>query len=160
VNRLEQERGALLPGSFGGEQPPHSPAIRPATPIDADKIVALWQACDLTRPWNDPHRDFALAVAGSRSTVLLTENGAGSVMVGFDGHRGWIYYLAVATDARRRGLGRALMSAAEAWLREQGAPKLQLMVREGNADALAFYAALGLERQPGVTLGRFLDDQT
>jgi ribosomal protein S18 acetylase RimI-like enzyme len=92
--------------------------------------------------------------------VLLTEDGVGSVMVGLDGHRGWIYYLAVAPKARRRGIGRALMSAAEAWLRQQGAPKLQLMVRQGNDEALAFYAALGLEQQPVVTLGRFLDVQT
>ena len=74
------------------------------------------------------------------------------------GHRGWIYYLAVAPDRQRSGLGRALMAAAEAWLRQRGAPKLQLMVREGNAEALAFYAALGLEPQPVVTMGKFLKE--
>jgi len=77
-------------------------------------------------------------------------------MVGFDGHRGWVYYLAVSPDHRRKGLGRALMAAAEAWLRARGAPKIQLMVREEN-EAIAFYEALGLERQKVVTLGRFLD---
>jgi ribosomal protein S18 acetylase RimI-like enzyme len=77
-------------------------------------------------------------------------------MTGFDGHRGWVYYLAVAPDRRREGLGRQLMAAAEAWLRDRGAPKLQLMVRTGNAEALGFYEALGLERQAVVTLGRFL----
>jgi ribosomal protein S18 acetylase RimI-like enzyme len=126
---------------------------------DAGEVIALWQACGLTRPWNDPAADFALAVAGAGSAVLLVREGealAGSVMVGFDGHRGWVYYLAVAPAQRRGGIGRALMAAAETWLRERGAPKIQLMVREDNADALGFYEALGLERQKVVTLGRFL----
>ncbi len=79
-------------------------------------------------------------------------------MVGFDGHRGWVYYLAVSPDQRRTGLGRVLMAAAEDWLRARGAPKLQLMVREDNAVALDFYESLGLERQKVVTLGRFLKE--
>ncbi len=132
--------------------------IREATAADADAVIALWQACGLTRPWNDPAADFALALASPGSTVLAAdgEGGiAGSVMTGFDGHRGWVYYLAVAPAHRRAGLGRALMEAAEAWLRERGAPKIQLMVREDNEAALGFYQALGLERQKVVTLGRF-----
>jgi ribosomal protein S18 acetylase RimI-like enzyme len=126
---------------------------------DAEAVIALWRACGLTRPWNDPAADFARAVAGPCSAVLVRREGealAASVMVGHDGHRGWVYYLAVAPERRREGLGRAMMAAAEAWLRERGAPKLQLMVRDDNEDALGFYAALGLERQHVVTLGRFL----
>lgn len=122
-------------------------------------MIALWEACGLTRPWNDPQRDFALALETGGSTVLVVREDdalAGSVMVGFDGHRGWVYYLAVSPEHRRKGLGRTLMAAAEAWLRERGAPKIQLMVREGN-EAAAFYEALGMERQKVVTLGRFLD---
>lgn len=133
--------------------------IRTARAEDRAAVVALWRECGLTRPWNDPDRDFVLAADGPASTVLVADRDgriAGSVMTGFDGHRGWVYYLAVAPDARRAGLGRMLMTAAEAWLRERGAPKVQLMVREGNDAALAFYAALGLEPQPVVTLGRFL----
>ena len=90
--------------------------------------------------------------------VLVVRDGgtlAGSVMTGFDGHRGWVYYLAVSPAHRHKGLGRALMAGAEAWLRARGAPKIQLMVREEN-EALGFYEALGLERQKVVTLGRFL----
>jgi ribosomal protein S18 acetylase RimI-like enzyme len=124
-------------------------------------VLALWRICGLVRPWNDPADDFALA-SGSGSSIVLVARGLddieGSVMVGFDGHRGWIYYLAVAPGRRGSGLGRALMAAAEDWLRERGAPKLQLMVREDNEVALGFYEALGLERQPVVTLGRFLRD--
>lgn len=128
---------------------------------DGAAVVALWRACGLTRPWNDPEADFALALKNQASTVLVAREGAmlaGSVMVGFDGHRGWVYYLAISPDHRRAGLGRALMAAAEAWLRTCGAPKIQLMVRGTNTDALGFYEALGLERQDVVTLGRFLSE--
>ena len=128
---------------------------------DAAAVIALWEACGLTRPWNDPEADFARAVAGPASAVLLLRQGdalAASVMVGCDGHRGWVYYLAVAPERRGSGLGRATMAAAEAWLRARGAPKLQLMVREDNEAALRFYEALGLERQKVVTLGRFLGE--
>ena len=127
---------------------------------DVETVVALWQRCGLTRPWNDPDSDLATALKIATSTVLVATDGeqlTGSVMVGFDGHRGWVYYLAVDPETRRAGLGRALMAAAETWLRERGAPKLQLMVREGNEAALGFYAALGLEVQPVVVLGRRLD---
>ncbi|HMG47729.1 MAG TPA: GNAT family acetyltransferase [Allosphingosinicella sp.] len=126
---------------------------------DAEAVIALWRDCGLTRPWNDAAADFARAVAGPSSAVLLLREGgapAASVMVGCDGHRGWVYYLAVAPPRRREGLGRAMMDAAEVWLRARGAPKLQLMVRDDNEEALDFYAALGLERQHVVTLGRFL----
>ncbi len=81
----------------------------------------------------------------------------GTVMTGFEGHRGWVYYLAVDPAHRGAGLGRLLMTAAEAWLKAQGAPKLQLMVRADNAAALGFYERLGLERQDVVVLGRRLD---
>jgi ribosomal protein S18 acetylase RimI-like enzyme len=104
-------------------------------------------------------RGFARAVSGPASAVLLLREGdelVASVMPGFDGHRGWVYYLAVAPERRRAGLGRVMMDAAETWLRSRGAPKIQLMVREDNQAALGFYEALGLERQRVVTLGRFL----
>lgn len=137
--------------------------IAPATEADQDAVIALWQERGLTRPWNDPAADFARALAGTDSAVLVMRDdggdGAGllgSVMVGYDGHRGWVYYLAVASDRQRGGIGRALMAAAEDWLRDRGAPKIQLMVREDNAAALGFYEGLGLERQKVVTLGRFI----
>jgi ribosomal protein S18 acetylase RimI-like enzyme len=121
----------------------------------------LWDACGLIRPWNDPAADFNLALGGPASTVLLARSGTGtttrSVMVGFDGHRGWVYYLAVDPAHRGDGLGRALMMAAEAWLRGHGCPKIQLMVRGDNAAARGFYDALGYEVQDVVTIGRRLD---
>ena len=135
--------------------------VERATSADAAAVIALWQACRLTRPWNDPATDYARAMAGAHSTVLVMRAGASiaaSVMVGEDGHRGWVYYLAVAPDRRRAGLGARMMAAAESWLRTRGVPKIQLMVREGNDEGLAFYEALGLERQPVVKLGRFLGE--
>ena len=133
--------------------------IAPLGLDDIPALVTLWEVCELTRPWNDPERDARLAIESATSTILGLRDGdmlIASVMAGFDGHRGWVYYLAVAPDRRREGLGRQLMAAAETWLRERGAPKLQLMVRTSNEEALGFYEALGLERQEVVTLGRFL----
>jgi ribosomal protein S18 acetylase RimI-like enzyme len=133
--------------------------IAPLGLDDIPALVGLWEACGLTRPWNDPARDARLAIEGATSAILGLRDGGtliGSVMTGFDGHRGWVYYLAVAPARRREGLGHHLMDAAEAWLRARGVPKLQLMVRASNEEALGFYEALGLERQEVVTLGRFL----
>jgi ribosomal protein S18 acetylase RimI-like enzyme len=133
---------------------------RIAGEADRDAVIALWQVCGLTRPWNDPGADFRKAMDNATSDILLlTENDTliAAVMVGYDGHRGWVYYLAVHPGHRRKGLGRRMMAAAEGWLRERGAPKIQLMVRGDNADAIAFYEALGIGRQDVVTLGRRLD---
>ncbi|MCY1670128.1 GNAT family acetyltransferase [Novosphingobium sp. SL115] len=134
--------------------------IRVAEPADRESLVALWEAAGLTRPWNDPRADFDMALGRDRSTILLAcENKAvsGSVMVGFDGHRGWVYYLAVAPEKRGFGIGRMLMLEAEQWLKAIGCPKIQLMVRGDNNVARGFYAALGYDLQDVVTLGRRLD---
>lgn len=88
-----------------------------------------------------------------------TNSVAGSIMVGTDGHRGWVYYLAVDPEHQRRGIGRQLMLAAEDWLRETGTPKLSLMVRAENEQAHAFYEALGYTVQPVSTFGKWLDPQ-
>nr|WP_306238785.1 GNAT family acetyltransferase [Ornithinimicrobium sp. HY1745] len=131
-------------------------------PHEADRAVALWTQCGLTRPWNDPHADLDRALDAPTSTVLAAvedQDLVGTAMVGHDGHRGWVYYLAVAPGQRRNGVGRHLMGASEAWLRDQGAPKIQLMVRQGNDAVLEFYAALGYTDQETVTLGRFLDPE-
>lgn len=137
-----------------------APNFRIATTSDREAVIALWQACALTRPWNDPVADFDRAVETATSDILVRHDGdelIASVMVGYDGHRGWVYYLAVHPDQRRRGLGREMMEAAEAWLRERDAPKIQLMVRSDNAAVIDFYEAFGLDRQDVVTLGRRLD---
>lgn len=131
--------------------------IRAAEAADREAVVALWQAAGLTRPWNDPRADFDLALANTASTVLLAEHETvvqGCVMAGFDGHRGWVYYLATHPDSRGQSIGRALMAAAEDSLKALGSPKIQLMVRGDNTVARGFYDALGYELQDVVTLGK------
>lgn len=133
---------------------------RPLPAALAPEAVELWHAAGLTRPWNDPLEDLQRAVRGDSSTVLaLVDEGrlVGTVMVGDDGHRGWLYYLAVAPDHRGEGLGRALVEAAERWLAARGVPKVQLMVRAGNEAALGFYDRLGYESSDVVVLARRLD---
>jgi ribosomal protein S18 acetylase RimI-like enzyme len=134
--------------------------VEPLSPADAEAVVALWTQAGLTRPWNDADGDFRRAVAGPASVVLGVRDGAGlagAAMVGHDGHRGWVYYLAVADAARGRGLGRALMAAAEAWLVERDIPKIQFMVRTSNLAVLDFYDHLGYAKQDVLVLGRRLD---
>src|SRR5262245_7976272 len=105
--------------------------IRPFAMADEEAAVALWRRCDLTRPWNDPHRDIRRKVRVRPDLFLVAVvDGAvvGTVMVGYDGHRGWINYLGVDPDHRRRGLGRALMAEAERLLHAEGCPKINLQV--------------------------------
>jgi ribosomal protein S18 acetylase RimI-like enzyme len=131
------------------------------TARDEASVVALWTQAGLIRPWNDASADFHRAIVGETSAVLgLMEDGqlTGTVMVGNDGHRGWVYYLAVGEDCRRQGNGRMLMAAAEEWLREKGVVKVQLMVRNENAPVLEFYEVAGYERNDVQVLSRWLRD--
>src|SRR5882762_9228067 len=117
-------------------------SIAPIADGDVADVVALWQRCGLTRPWNDPAADIALARRGPSSALLVgRQDGAivATAMVGHDGHRGWVYYVAVDPDCRKRGYGRVIMAAVEDWLRQAGISKLQLLVRRENAQANAFY---------------------
>ena len=134
--------------------------IRPFTTDDQAEVVALWEACELTRPWNDPATDIAIKVDHSPDLFLVAEEDGrviGTVMVGYEGHRGWINYLAVHPARQRGGLGRALMSEAEAQLAQRGCPKVNLQVRTSNTGALGFYAALGYHHDESVSLGKRLD---
>jgi ribosomal protein S18 acetylase RimI-like enzyme len=135
-------------------------AIREIADEDVEAVVRLWQACGLTRPWNDPVADIAFARLSPAATVLVTEADGmivAAVMVGHDGHRGAVYYLGTDPTQRRRGLGRAMLAAAEDWLRGHGVRKLNLLVRRGNDAVLGFYAALGYGEQDCHVLGRRLD---
>jgi ribosomal protein S18 acetylase RimI-like enzyme len=134
--------------------------VQPLRPEQRAAAVALWHEAGLTRPWNDPRADLERALAGPASTVLAVATDdelLGTVMLGHDGHRGWVYYLAVAGAWRRRGVGTALVRASERWLVDRGIPKLQLMVRRDNEAAVAFYAPLGYEVVDVTVLGRRLD---
>jgi ribosomal protein S18 acetylase RimI-like enzyme len=134
--------------------------IEPLPPARFDSAIALWREVGLTRPWNDPEADLRRAVAGPASAVLagLQDDALiATAMVGHDGHRGWVYYVAVAPDERGNSYGREIMRAAEDWLIDRGIPKLNLMVREDNESATAFYAALGYARDQVVVLSKRLD---
>jgi ribosomal protein S18 acetylase RimI-like enzyme len=142
------------------EAPMPSLAITAIADGDVADVIALWRACGLTRPWNDPAADIALARRGPSSAILVGRDGGkivATVMVGHDGHRGWVYYVAVDPARQGKGLGRTIMAAAEDWLREAGVPKLQLLVRRENVKANAFYQSLGYEESTSVMLAKWLD---
>lgn len=131
-----------------------------APDVDVAAVVALWTRCGLTRPWNDPVDDIRIARDTGHGAILTARRGdrlVGAAMVGHDGHRGAIYYLAVDPDARRGGIGRLLVAAAEAWCRARGVPKINLLVRKENAGVLAFYAAIGWHDTHCISLYRTLD---
>ncbi len=120
--------------------------IRAFEERDTEMVVSLWQTCGLTRPWNDPYRDIARKLTVQRELFLVAEDAGevvGSVMAGYDGHRGWLYYLAAAPSHRGQGIGRALVERAEALLLELGCPKVQIMVRPENGIVRSFYDDLG-----------------
>lgn len=135
-------------------------SIRPMTDGEEDIVTGLWQRAGLTRPYNNPDLDVSLAVNSPFSDILVgTRDGTieASVMVGCDGHRGSVYYLSVDPDAQGSGHGRAMMEAAEAWLKTRGVWKLNLMVRETNAKVHGFYQALGYETQPRTVFTKWLE---
>lgn len=139
-------------------------AIRPFALSDEDAVIALWTACGLVVPWNDPRRDIRrkLSIQPELFLVgLVGSNVVATVMAGYEGHRGWINYLAVHPDQRWRGIGRRMMAEAEAALQEAGCPKINLQVRESNAGVLEFYRRIGFTRDPVVSLGkRLVSDET
>ncbi|AIJ47965.1 MULTISPECIES: GNAT family acetyltransferase [Comamonas] len=134
--------------------------VRAFTPADTEAVVQLWQDCELTRPWNDPHKDIARKLSVSPDLFWLGCDADGriiaSIMVGYDGHRGWINYLAVHPAHQRRGHARQLMQRAERALSELGCPKLNLQVRAGNEAVLAFYESLGYADDRTLSLGKRL----
>lgn len=134
--------------------------ITEATDVDSEQIIELWHEVGLVRPWNDPRDDLRRAREHVGSQVLVGHAGREvvcSVLVGFDGHRGWLYYLSVRSAHQRQGLGRLLVHAAEDWLIGVGAPKVQLMVRVDNRQPTEFYRQLGYGTQDVLVLGRRLD---
>lgn len=133
--------------------------IRPFREADAPSVTALWNTCALTRRWNDPAKDIARKLGVQRELFVVGEiDGTlmASAMAGYDGHRGWVNYLAVHPQLRRQGHGEALMRHVEQGLLALGCPKLNLQVRSSNAGVLAFYQALGYGQDDVVSLGKRL----
>ena len=133
--------------------------IRPLAQPDADAVVALWERCGLVRPWNDPRADIERKLSEQPELFLVGETeGAisATAMAGFDGHRGWVHYLAVDPALQRQGLGRAIMAEVERLLVERGCPKLNLQVRSDNQKVLGFYRGLGYGEDQALSLGKRL----
>ncbi|HEX7631532.1 MAG TPA: GNAT family acetyltransferase [Lacunisphaera sp.] len=134
--------------------------IRSFRQSDELAVIALWRACGLVRPQNDPKKDIARKLRVNPEWFLVAESGGqivGAVMAGYEGHRGWINYLAVDPQQRRAGLGRALMAEAERVLRAAGCPKINLQVRPENKDVIAFYEAIGFAVEGTISLGKRLE---
>jgi GNAT superfamily N-acetyltransferase len=127
---------------------------------DVAEVIGLWRRAGLVREWNDPTDDIELARKERNATILLgRHDGAlvASVLVGHDGHRGWVYYVSVDPDHRLKDYGRQIMISAEDWLRSRGIMKLQLMVRGDNARVHAFYESIGYYDQKRTTFAKWLD---
>ena len=133
--------------------------IRPYQIPDQEAVVALWQSCELTRPWNDPYKDIARKLQVRPDLFLVGEvQGClmASAMFGYEGHRGWVNYLAVSPEHQRQGHATSLMQHGEALLLASGCPKINLQVRAGNTSVVSFYQALGYQEDVVVCLGKRL----
>jgi ribosomal protein S18 acetylase RimI-like enzyme len=137
-----------------------APQFRNLTDADIDATIRLWTECGLTEPWNDPRADIERARQSGAAEILVADSSGhivASAMVGNDGHRGWLYYLAVAPELQGTGLGRRMVAAAEDWLRARGVVKLMLMIRPSNTRVRGFYEAIGYAEQERVLMVRWLD---
>lgn len=135
------------------------PEIRPFCLEDRDAVVAIWEACGLIVPWNDPHKDIARKMQVNPELFLVAEldgRVVGTVMGGYEGHRGWLNYLAVSPDCQGNGVGRTLMEVIEAKLLALGCPKINLQVRTSNTAVIQFYGHLGYHIDDVISLGKRL----
>ena len=133
--------------------------IRSFDDDDIEAVIELWTACGLVRPWNDPRKDIQRKRKVRPDLFLVAVHGdtiVGSCMAGYEGHRGWVNYLAVSPTHRRRGIGRQLMAEVESRLRDDGCPKINLQVRGENHEAIAFYRAIGYDHDDVISLGKRL----
>ena len=163
MKRAEGARDERAPAPLGAsEESGGRPAgfrIRPFRDGDEEEVISLWRVCGLVRPWNNPRRDIESARTGPSSEIFVAVAGGeervvGSVMAGYEGHRGWVYYVAAHPEHRSLGLGGRLMRHAESWLEGLGAPKVMLMIREENEGVRRFYEGLGYEVERRTVMSR------
>ena len=134
--------------------------IRPFAEADRAQVISLWRDCDLVKPQNDPDKDIDRKLRVNGELFLVGEvdgEVVASVMAGYEGHRGWVNYLAVAPSARRRGYGEAMMAEVEQRLDALGCPKINLQIRETNTEVIAFYRSIGYLEDKVVSMGKRLD---
>ena len=138
-------------------------AIRTYQDDDEAAVIELWQQCGLIVPWNNPYKDIARKCADSPQLFfvgVIAKALVATCMAGYDGHRGWIYYLAVAEAQQRQGIAARMVRYAEAELQRRGCPKLDLMVRNTNAAVISFYRSIGYGEDPVVVLSkRLIEDE-
>ncbi|RZO43357.1 MAG: GNAT family acetyltransferase [Proteobacteria bacterium] len=135
--------------------------IRPFQTEDEASVVSLWQLCELTVPWNNPYKDIArklkvqpeLFLVGMLDSLLIA-----TVMGGYDGHRGWINYLAVHPDFQGQGYAQQVMENVESELRKRGCPKINLQIRSRNTRVMAFYQKLGFTDDQALSMGKRLEE--
>jgi ribosomal protein S18 acetylase RimI-like enzyme len=137
--------------------------IRPFEITDSETVIALWRECGLIVPWNNPQRDIERKMQVQPELFFVGEikgRIVATLMAGYEGHRGWLNYVAVAPDAQRQGLGRQIVEHAIEKLRERGCPKINLQVRTSNAEVIAFYESLGFQVNDAASLGmRLISDE-
>jgi ribosomal protein S18 acetylase RimI-like enzyme len=135
--------------------------IRPYKESDREAVMALWHACNLVVPWNDPARDIECKLKVRPDLFLVGEfegRLAATCMAGYEGHRGWVNYLAVSPAYRRRGFGRLMMEAAEKRLEEAGCPKLNVQIRAANSQVVEFYRSIGYRTDDVLSMGKRLEE--
>jgi ribosomal protein S18 acetylase RimI-like enzyme len=136
--------------------------VRTYRETDEEAVIALWHRCQLVVPWNDPHEDIAAKMAFQPELFIVGEidgRVVATAMAGYEGHRGWINYLAVDPNLRRQGIGSAIMRRAERALCALGCPKINLQVRESNEAVIAFYEQLGFSQEQRISMGKRLKPQ-
>lgn len=134
-------------------------SIRPYQAADEAQVIALWHQCNLVVPWNDPQRDIALKIEVQPHMFLvgvLDTTVIATIMAGYEGHRGWLNYLAVSPEHQRHGIGRRMVEEATALLQAAGCPKINLQIRTSNTDVIAFYKRLGFTIDDVVSMGKRL----
>jgi ribosomal protein S18 acetylase RimI-like enzyme len=143
-----------------GNQRVNGIAVRTYSGEDQRAVIDLWDRCGLLRPWNNPVKDISRKLRANSDwfiVAVVRDKIVGSIMIGYEGHRGWINYLAVDPSLRRQGVGRRLMEQAEELLRNAGCPKINLQIRSANKETADFYASLGYLQDDVISLGKRLD---
>ena len=138
-------------------------SLRKYMPADQNDLVELWSVCGLLRPWNDSLEDIHLCVTTPSSELVVADSVGqliGSAMIGHDGHRGWVYYLAVHPNWQRNGIGRSLMSYAEQWMGQRQLPKIQAMIGVDNLLVRGFYRRLGYQDSDVQVVEKFLNKRS
>ena len=134
--------------------------IRPFSSGDKEAVIQLWGDCGLVVPHNNPCRDIECKLQVNPEWFLVGElegQVVSTCMVGYEGHRGWINYLAIRPDLQGRGLGKQMMQHAEDLMKQAGCAKINLQIRSTNKKVVQFYKSLGYRQDPVVSMGKRLD---